>query len=100
MIYKFETSKLSHLDFPAYETLPVFDEYETLIGAFLVINGGILNGFVAGTGFPSAIKISTGETLYLLIRLGSDGRVKDAILSEYFIDSELSIKITMEENNV
>lgn len=90
-IYKFQADIPG--DMVSYESYPIFDEYDFLIGAFTLLRGSVVIGFVSGTGSPSGIPISTGESFYFTGLPGKTGRVDKGIISMRPFNGN-SVKVT------
>jgi len=89
-IFRFEVQVLG--DMPSFETFPIFDDYGTLIGGFTRRQGDLVKGFIAGTGYPMALLVSTEQSFYFTPRVEGDGMIAYAIVSEQNV-SEYSIKV-------
>lgn len=68
---------------PSFETFPIYDDNNILIGGFSVYYNNIIKGFVAGTGYPAALSVSTNNSFWFTIRQNKH--------SYYGILSEISL---------
>lgn len=97
-VYKFSANiSEKTMDIPYLESLPVFDEYKEVVGAFTLRDQDTLAGFVAGNGYPLALTVSLGDQLFFTPIEGKSGKIEYGILSEKTI-SVNSIKIRAEES--
>lgn len=97
-IYKFTAEVIETV--PSYETFPMFDEYGKLVGAFARLRGDYVKGWVSGKESPVALRVSTGESFWFTPKLGKDGTVSHAIVSEHSFGA-MSVQVTMaEEENM
>ena len=96
-VYKFNAIPSNAIDVPFLESFPVFDEYNEVVGAFLLKDEGILSGFLAGNGYPLALTVSIGESFHFTPMEGKTGQIEFAIISQKPF-SVNSIKITAEES--
>jgi hypothetical protein len=81
----------------ADKTWPIYDEHFIRVGAFIITEGGLAKGFLSGTGYPLALKVSTGEKFYATPLLGKWGGVEKLIVSECKLNYE-SLEVTAEES--
>lgn len=86
-----------NMDIPYGETFPVYDEAaEALVGSFLLRTDGFASVFVGGSGYPTALSVSTGDDFWFTLIEGKDGKVSLAKISQMPI-SVNSIKIRYSE---
>jgi len=91
-IYKFQADIPG--DMVSYESYPVYDEYQNLAGAFTLIRGSLIGGFISGVGYPLALKVSTDEAFYFTaIPSTKTGRVESGMITEKPVNGD-SIKVT------
>lgn len=82
-IYKFQFAIQG--DIPSFESFPIYDDNNVLIGAFSLYSGDFIRCFVATTGYPAAIKVSTNDDFYFTLKEGSNGKVAYGVISEVAI---------------
>jgi hypothetical protein len=80
-IFKFSADLRGMADPAPYQTYPIYDDFDDLIGAFTVKQGDVIQGFVGGAGYPLALAVSTDETLFFTPVDGFDGRVCEGRLT-------------------
>jgi hypothetical protein len=97
-VYKF-TANISEktMDVPYLESLPIFDEYKEIVGAFVLKDHDTLAGFVAGNGYPLALTVSLGDSLFFTPMEGKTGKIEFAVLTDKSISLN-SIKVRAEES--
>jgi hypothetical protein len=66
-VYGFRIPGPENLDLQSGESLPIYDEYGSLIGAFCLNDFNQISGFIAGQGHPLTIELSEGRKLYLTL---------------------------------
>ena len=97
-VYKFRVEFPPSVDAPSGESMPVYDQFRFLIGAFNVYEGNRMVGFLSGVGHPMAIDISLGDPFYITPIEGPDGKVMNAVISEKPITVN-SVKVNTTEEN-
>ena len=93
-VFRFEAQVIETV--PSYETFPILDDNKKLVGAFIRLFGDQVRGWVAGNDSPVALRVSTGDKFWFTPKLGEDGSVTHAVVSEQST-GVTSVQITMAE---
>lgn len=93
-VYSFQ---ITHGWADSSQSWPVYDEYFTIVGSFVVADGGFLKAFIAGKHYPLALKVSTGDGFYATPLLGKNGGTEKIIISECVMSMESIFVMATEE---
>ena len=96
-IFRFEIEVLG--DSPSFETFPIYDDYGILVGGFTRRQGSRIYGFIAGTGYPLALAVSSEQPFYFTPSHGKTRFMTHATISATKV-SPTSVRVTSayEEN--
>lgn len=89
-VYRFNV--MVYGDVPSFESLPIYDDADKLIGAFVVDQAQTVRCFVSGVSYPGSIAVSVGDPFYFTTYDGPDGKIVSAILTDYKLN-EVSILV-------
>lgn len=82
----------------ANQVHPIKDSNENLIGAFLIVEGGVLSCFISARDSEVALNVSTGIDIYATYNLNPDGSIETLVLSTVKVSSiSQKIKIVTPE---
>lgn len=102
-VFKFNgilSSPAKNFTITGLTSLPIYTDDLEIVGAFSFIDLQRVCGFVAGNGYPLALRVATGQNFFFTPVEDLKGNISSAIVSEMIInDSSIVIKHTEDQSH-